>query len=127
MGRNKGLKHLIAKYDKNKAAKVGEVIVCPICGDKFKKIQWQQAFDSPQCKDKYHNIIKPNRHKGGNAYYRQYNIEHGQTFGERFRNGYIDGKVRIGSCVEDWDESDEWDDFDGLRDEDFGYYPGEGD
>lgn len=56
MGRNKGLKHLIAKYDKNKAAKVG-----------------------------------------------------------------------IGSCVEDWDESDEWDDFDGLRDEDFGYYPGEGD
>lgn len=128
MGRNSGLKHLVAKYDKNKAAKVGEMIVCPVCGNQFKKIQWQQAFDLPQCKDKYHNTIKPNRHKAGNAYYRQYNIEHGQTFAQRFGNGYITRNKMSFSCIEDWDESDEWDnDLDGLRDEDFGYYPGEGD
>lgn len=121
MGRNHGLKKLVDKYEKCKAAKVGEMIVCPICATQFKKIQWQQAFDLPQCKDKYHNILKPNRHKAGNAYYRQYNIEHGRTFKERFGN-YMGGRDPYYD-----DDLDDYDIMDSLRDEDFGYYPGEGD
>jgi protein-arginine kinase activator protein McsA len=50
-------------YKSNKKAKVGEMIECPICHRKFKKIQYSQAFCSSRCKDKFHNNIDGDRHK----------------------------------------------------------------
>lgn len=42
-------------YRTNKEAKVGEIIECPVCHIKFKKIQWAQAFCCGHCKDKFWN------------------------------------------------------------------------
>ena len=61
------------QYESNKAAKVGETIVCPICGTSFAKKQWQQAFCCTQCKDRYWNE-KKDRHRKG--YYHDYNVKH---------------------------------------------------
>ena len=56
-------------YKQNKLAKVGETIVCPICGETFKKKQYSQAFCCGQCKDTYWNA-KGDRHSVG--YYEDY-------------------------------------------------------
>ena len=40
-------------YRTNKKAKVGEIIECPVCHIKFKKIQWAQAFCCGHCKDSF--------------------------------------------------------------------------
>ncbi len=56
-GRKKGLYHI------NKAAKVHEIIECPVCHTKFEKIQWAQAFCCSQCKDKFHNMRCKDRHR----------------------------------------------------------------
>lgn len=61
------------QYESNKAAKVGETIVCPICGTSFTKKQWQQAFCCTQCKDTYWNA-KGDRHTSD--YYQEYNKKH---------------------------------------------------
>ena len=61
----------IKRYDVNKAAKVGETIVCPVCGKSFVKKSYQQAFCCCECKDKYHN-----QRRSGNGYFKQYNIDH---------------------------------------------------
>lgn len=61
------------QYTLNKLAKVGDEIVCPICGEHFIKKQWQQAFDDGKCKDAYWNA-KKDRHKKG--YYHKYNMAH---------------------------------------------------
>lgn len=50
-------------YNFNKKAKVGEEIVCPVCGEKFIKKQYSQAFCCGRCKDRYHNRRKGNRYK----------------------------------------------------------------
>lgn len=50
-------------YRTNKKAKVGEIIECPVCHIKFKKIQWAQAFCCGHCKDKFWNRHNPDRHK----------------------------------------------------------------
>lgn len=50
-------------YKRNKAAKVGTMIECPVCHTKFKKIQWSQAFCCGHCKDKFHNMHNPDRHR----------------------------------------------------------------
>ena len=50
-------------YKKNKKAKVGEQIECPVCYSKFKKIQYSQAFCCTHCKDKYHNRHDGDRHR----------------------------------------------------------------
>lgn len=46
-------------YKVAKAAKVGTMIVCPVCGKSFKKKSYQQAFCSNKgrgnCKDTYWN------------------------------------------------------------------------
>lgn len=49
-------------YKTNKEAKVCEIIECPVCHTKFKKIQWAQAFCCGQCKDKFWNS-KGDRHR----------------------------------------------------------------
>ena len=59
------------KYNDNKAAKVGQEIVCPVCGKHFIKRSYQQAFCCGLCKDKYHN-----QRRKDNGYFRRYNIEH---------------------------------------------------
>ena len=61
------------RYLDNKKAKCGEVIICPICGEEFKKKQYSQAFCCTQCKDKYHND-KGDRHDV--FYYSEYNRKH---------------------------------------------------
>lgn len=50
------------KYEFNKKEKTGEIIECPICHNKFNKMQYSQAFCCGKCKDKYHNIISGDRH-----------------------------------------------------------------
>ena len=54
------------KYDNNKLAKVGEEIICPICGKRLIKKSYQQAFCCTRCKDIYHNKRRVN-----NGYYKE--------------------------------------------------------
>lgn len=61
------------QYDYNKKAKVGEFIICPICGLKFIKKQYSQVFDDVKCKDTYWNN-KKDRHR--KDYYHDYNMKH---------------------------------------------------
>lgn len=57
------------QYEANKSAKVGTEITCPICGAKFVKRQYSQAFCCGKCKDAYWNA-KGDRHSIG--YYEKY-------------------------------------------------------
>lgn len=45
------------KYTVNKKAKVGERLICPVCGIEFKKKVPQQAFCFTKCKDKFWNFV----------------------------------------------------------------------
>lgn len=74
-------------YLQNKKAKVGNEIVCPICGQTFTKRQWQQAFCCNDCKNKYWNA-KGDRHSSG--YYEEYDLEHPS----RLRNRIVYGSSR---------------------------------
>jgi hypothetical protein len=53
------------KYKIAKAAKVGDGCICPSCGNKFIKENYQQAFCKTQggtkCKDKYWNTVTPQK------------------------------------------------------------------
>ena len=60
-------------YEANKKAKVGTDIICPICGTKFVKRQYSQAFCCGRCKDAYWNA-KVDRHSVG--YYEKYDNKH---------------------------------------------------
>ena len=62
------------RYETNKKAKVGTEITCAVCGTKFIKKQWQQAFCCSDCKNAYWNA-KKDRHRDPN-YYHNYNIRH---------------------------------------------------
>lgn len=64
-----------AQYAKNKKAKVGTRITCPVCGKPFKKKSYQHAFCSNKgkgnCKDAYWNSvdeIRSIRSGGGNLW-----------------------------------------------------------
>jgi len=52
-------------YKLSKAAKVGEECICPACGCKFIKTNYQQAFcktkAGTKCKDKYWNTVTPEK------------------------------------------------------------------
>jgi len=52
-------------YKQNKLAKVGEICVCPSCGTKFEKTNYQQVFckslGGTICKDKYWNTVTPGK------------------------------------------------------------------
>lgn len=67
------MKHKTSKrqhqYLANKAAKTGDMITCPVCGEVFKKRQYSQVFCCGQCKDAYWNA-KGDRHSPG--YYEEY-------------------------------------------------------
>ncbi len=87
--------HRRQQYDANKAAKVGETIICPICGKSFEKKQWQQAFCCNDCKNKYWNA-KRDRHRNG--YYEEYDLKHPK----RLRNRIIYGSsqaIMIGATT----------------------------
>lgn len=56
-------------YEANKKAKVGMDIICPICGTKFVKRQYSQAFCCGKCKDAFWNA-KGDRHSV--EYYEKY-------------------------------------------------------
>lgn len=61
------------QYEANKSAKVGTEITCPICGTKFVKRQYSQAFCDTKCKDAFWNA-KKDRHRAG--YYEKYDNKH---------------------------------------------------
>jgi hypothetical protein len=61
------------QYQANKQAKVGEEIICPVCGKHFTKKQYSQAFCCGECKDRFWNR-KGDRHRPG--YFEQYDQEH---------------------------------------------------
>jgi hypothetical protein len=66
------------QYRLNKKAKVGDEIVCPICGKTFIKKQWQQAFCCGSCKDRFWND-KGDRHTDPN-YHTKYNQKHPERY-----------------------------------------------
>ena len=53
------------RYNKAKAAGVGEECVCPSCGTRFIKASYQQAFcksrGGTKCKDMYWNTVTPQK------------------------------------------------------------------
>ena len=61
------------QYEANKSTKVGTEITCPICGTKFVKRQYSQAFCDGKCKDAFWNA-KGDRHNVG--YYEKYDNKH---------------------------------------------------
>ena len=77
-----------ARYEENKAAKVGTELICPVCGSHFTKKQWAQAFCCNECKNKFWNR-KGDRHREG--YYEDYDLSHPS----RLRNRIIYGSSRI--------------------------------
>lgn len=80
-------------YKFNKTAKVGTIIVCPICGETFSKRQYAQAFCCSECKDKYWGK-KGDRHSKG--YYTKYNKEHPERLNRGYTKGYVNGNVNDG-------------------------------
>ena len=89
-------KDIIATYQINKDKKVGNIIICPICGREVIKTHYAQAFCSNECKNTYWNK-KGDRHKKG--YYRKYNKEHPNRLERGFTKGYINGNVSEGRKV----------------------------
>ena len=75
-------------YEKNKAAKAGSDLICPVCGSHFTKKQWAQAFCCNECKNKYWNR-KGDRHREG--YYEDYDLSHPS----RLRNRITYGSSRV--------------------------------
>lgn len=65
-------------YIKNKEAKCGEELNCPVCNSTFTKKQWQQAFCCGKCKDKFWNS-KGDRHSDPN-YQTKYNMKHPERY-----------------------------------------------
>ena len=66
---DRALKNSMILYDRNKKAKVGEVIACATCGRKLTKKHYQQAFCGERgkqnskgkktlCKDQYWNRVR---------------------------------------------------------------------
>lgn len=49
------------QYKQNKDAMVGNTCICPVCGERFTKKQYSQAFCSQRCKDAFWND-KGDRH-----------------------------------------------------------------
>ena len=68
------IKHAQMQYQSNKDALVGSTIVCPSCGKRFIKSQYNKLFCSNQtsssqsnnCKDLYWNSTEPKRRQRGN-------------------------------------------------------------
>jgi len=58
------------RYEQNKLAKIGEIITCPICGQKELKRTYHHCFCSTRHKDKYWNRVDMNRRNRA-AYYAQ--------------------------------------------------------
>lgn len=83
-----------SNYEFNKAAKVGESIICPICGTTFNKKQYSQAFCCKECKDNYWNK-KGDRHKDKN-YQHKYNQSHPERLDRGYTKGYNNGNVSDG-------------------------------
>ncbi len=86
-------KDIIATYQINKDKKVGNIIICPICGREVIKTHYAQAFCSNECKNAYWNK-KGDRHKKG--YYHKYNKEHPERLNRGFTKGYVNGNVSEG-------------------------------
>ena len=55
-------------YLQNKKSKVGSMITCPICGKRFFKKQYSQAFCSLHCKDVYWNSCQKDKRQGGGGH-----------------------------------------------------------
>jgi hypothetical protein len=61
------IKSLKKAYLLSKAAKVGDLCICPSCGSEFTKTNYQQAFckslgeGRTVCKDHYWNNVTPNK------------------------------------------------------------------
>ncbi len=50
-----------ARYKLNKGLSVGAECTCPTCDTTFIKKSYQQAFCKTKCKDRYHNLVVPER------------------------------------------------------------------
>ena len=83
-------------YKSNKDTKIGNYIICPICGKKVIKAHYAQAFCCNECKNAYWSK-KGDRHKKG--YYHKYNKEHPERLERGFTKGYINGNVSEGKEV----------------------------
>ena len=78
------------KYLISKAAKVGEICICPSCNTEFIKEHYQQAFCKTKpktvCKDKYWNTVTPHKRNNttrispANARWRERNLIKNSSF-----------------------------------------------
>jgi hypothetical protein len=50
-----------SRYQIAKQTKVREKICCPVCQQTFIKKYYQQCFHSKRCKDRYWNMVVPER------------------------------------------------------------------
>ena len=104
------------QYEQNKSAKVGEMIVCPICGKSFKKKQHAQAFCSAKHKNRFWNN-KGDRHS---------NLNYHQVYNMRYPKDYIidrlpeEPKRFYGKASEEWVEVfKDWDNNGKLTSKDY--------
>ena len=93
-------------YDENKVAKVGSELICPVCGNRFVKKQYSQAFCSGKCKDKFWND-KGDRHSAG--YQERYNGEHPErlhyvadAIAKKMGLGYSDADMEEREAIEEY-------------------------
>lgn len=92
---------------KNKDAKIGDTIVCPVCKTKFIKKHYQQTFCCSDCKNKYWND-KGDRHKDPeyhNKYNRKYpeRLERIGIYEDNGELGYFDDYGYFHYFKEDYD------------------------
>lgn len=64
-------------YNINKLNKVGDICICPICKNEFKKKQYSQAFCCNECKVKFHNDKQVGKR---NEYHRKYNMKYPKRY-----------------------------------------------
>ena len=55
---------MVGMYLQNKKSKVDSMITCPVCGKRFFKKQYSQAFCSLHCKDVYWNSCQKDKRQG---------------------------------------------------------------
>lgn len=63
--RNMEINSRNSTYLQNKKSKVGLMITCPVCGKRFFKKQYSQAFCSLHCKDSFWNANQKNKRQDG--------------------------------------------------------------
>lgn len=97
------------RYETAKSAAMGQTVLCPTCENPFVKTHPKQAFcrrngnHGNKCRDRYHNIVNPNRRKRAYAFAFPESATHRSSSIEAM----LDRKLRS-ECLADDNFSGEW-------------------